>query len=86
MQKVQDVKLTTELIIVVLIDEIHAYKFADLSFLKKWQYAVSPFFFVDFKKDPETNTSLLVFLDTESPWQKPEPAPEQTEEDQMIQS
>jgi hypothetical protein len=39
MQKVQDVKLTFELIIVVLIDEIHAYKFCDLTFLKKWQFA-----------------------------------------------
>ena len=67
-------RLTIELIIVVLIDEIHAYKFADLSFIKKWIYAVNPFQYVDFKRN-DNKTSTLVFLDTESPWEKPEEAP-----------
>lgn len=68
MQKVQDVKLTQELIIVVLIDEIHAYKFADLTFIKKWQYASEPTKFIDFRccNAEDRKCSILAFYDTES--------------------
>ena len=64
-------RLTTELIIVVLIDEIHAYKFCDLSFISKWIYASNPFAFFDFRKCADGQHSVLAFLDTESPWEKP---------------
>lgn len=67
-QKVQDVKLTQELIIVVLIDEIHAYKFADLTFIKKWQYASEPSKFIDFKRSERLGRSILAFYDTEAAW------------------
>jgi hypothetical protein len=81
MQKVQDVKLTSELIIVILIDEIHAYKFADLTFIKKWSYASEHTRFIDFRSSRDRQCSILAFYDTESAWRAPSENMELNNED-----